>query len=205
MTILIYISYGFIMAYAGLIPPGMLNMTTVRTAIEKGKPAALQFAAGAASIVTVHSFIAFTFAKYLGEHPEIIDRLKIAGIAVFFSLSVFFFTQARKKFKAAGKKEEGNYFMKGLFMSSINMLGIPFYLGASAVMESKGWIQLGGINNYLLVIGAVLGAFALFATYAQFAQVITKKAAFIARNINYVLSVLFLVLGIVLLIKMTTG
>ena len=205
MTVLTYIFFGFMMAYIGLIPPGMLNMTTVRTAIEKGKSEALQFAAGAASIVTIHSFIAVTFAKYLMEHPEIIARLKIAGIVVFFVLSYFFFTQARKKFKAEGKKEEGGYFMKGLFMSAINMLGIPFYLGASAVMESKGWIKLGGINNYFLVIGAVLGAFALFATYAQFAAIITKKAAFIAKNINYVLSVLFLVLGIVLIIKMTTG
>jgi len=205
MTILTYIFFGFMMAYIGLIPPGMLNMTTVRTAIEKGKPAALQFAAGAASIVTIHSFVAVYFAKYLGDHPELIAKLKVAGIVVFFILSIFFFMQARKKFKAEGKKEDGNYFMTGLFMSAINMLGIPFYLGASALMESKGWITLGGVNNYYLVIGAVLGAFALFATYAQFAAIITKKAAFIAKNINYVLSGLFLVLGIVLIIKMTTG
>lgn len=202
MELLTYLFFGFIMAYGGLIPPGMLNMTTVRTAIEKGKGPALQFAAGAASIVAVHSFVAFYFANYLNEHPEIIDKLKVAGVVVFFILSIFFFMQARKKFKAEGKKEEGNYFMTGLFMSSINMLGIPFYLGASAVMQNKGWIELGGTNNYILAVGAVIGAFALFATYAQFAQIITKKAAFLAKNINYVLSVLFLVLGVVLIIKM---
>ena len=202
MIYLSHLFFGFLMAYVGLIPPGMLNMTSVRTAIEKGRPKAIQFSAGAASIVTLHAFIAVYFAKYLGEHPEIIEKLKIAGIFVFFGLAFFFFTQARKKFKAEGKKESGNLFVQGLFMSSINMLGIPFYLGASTLLESKGLVTLVAPNSYFLVAGAVIGAFALFSTYALFADIIVKKAAFLAKNINYVLASIFVVLGIVLSIQM---
>jgi len=187
---------GFLAAFIGLLAPSMLNMTAARTSIEKGKKAGIQFAAGAASVVFVQAFIAVTFAKYLVAHPEVITKLKTAAIFVLLALAIFFFMQARKKFKAEGKDKKGSSFIVGLGMSSLNMLAIPFYLAMATLAESKGWMQIVQPYSTVYVIGAVLGAFSLFATYASFAEVIAKKAQFIAKNINYILSVLFIVLAI---------
>ena len=196
MDYIIPLIVGFLAAFIGLIAPSMLNMTAARTSIEKGKNAGIQFSAGAASIVFVQAFIAVTFAKYLVAHPEVITKLKTAAIFVLFGLSIFFFMQARKKFKAEGKQKKGNSYITGLAMSSLNMLAIPFYLAMATLAESKGWMQIVQPYATLYVIGAVLGAFSLFATYATFAEIIAKKAQFIAKNINYILSVLFIVLAI---------
>jgi len=201
---MIYIShlfFGFIMAFGGLLAPGMLNMTAVRTSIEKGKKAGIVFSAGAASIVFVQASIALIFANYLNRHPEIIEKLKIAGVLVFFILSIFFFLQARKKFKAEGKNRKGNLFFIGIFMSSINMLAIPFYLGLSTYLSAKEQIILEQPYISIFVLGAVLGAFMLFVTYVGLANTIVKKVHFIAKNINYILSVLFLILALLTLIK----
>ncbi len=199
-----YISHlllGFIMAFISLIPPGMLNMTAVRTKIEKDKKSAFQFALGAAIIVIPQAYIALAFAKYFANHPEVIDRLTIAGIVVLFVLSVFFLIQARKKFKGEGKKKKGNFILIGMFMSMMNMLAIPFYLVLSSVLETKGLLLMSQPYISIFVAGVFLGAFALFALYVVFATFIEKKAQFIARNINYILSILFLVLGILTIIK----
>ncbi|MCK4562508.1 MAG: lysine transporter LysE [Flavobacteriaceae bacterium] len=199
-----YISHlllGFVMAFISLIPPGMLNMTAVRTKIEKDKKSALQFALGAAIIVIPQAYIALAFAKYFANHPEVIDRLTIAGIVVLFVLSIFFFIQARKKFKGEGKKKKGNFILVGMFMSMMNMLAIPFYLVLSSVLETKGLLMMSQPYISIFVAGVFLGAFALFALYVVFATFIENKAQFIARNINYILSLLFLVLGILTLIK----
>ena len=51
----------------------------------------------------------------------------------------------------------------------------------------------------IFVAGAFLGTFALFSVYIQFAKIIEKRVQFIARNINYVLSILFFVLSILAL------
>lgn len=201
MDYLSHIFFGFIMAFAGLVPPGMLNMTAVRTSIEKGRKAGVSFSAGAASVVFIQSSIALIFANYLKNHPEILEKLKMAGIVVFVLLAVFFFVQARKKFKAEGKEEKGNYFISGMLMSSMNMLAIPFYLGLSAYLGTKGQLILEQPYITIFVVGAVLGAFALFTTYAYFAAIIVKKAQFIAQNINYILSALFVVLAITTLLK----
>lgn len=184
------------MAYIGLLPPGMLNMTTVRTTIEKGSRAGLLFALGAASVVLIQASVALIGANYLNKNPEVIESLKVAGVVVFMLLAIFFFIQARKKFKAEGKEKQGNFFFTGLFMSSINMLAIPFYFGWSAVFSAKGWLIMEQPYILIFVIGAMLGAFALLLTYSGFANVIVKRAQFIARNINYILSVVFVFLGI---------
>ena len=189
------------MSYVGLLPPGMLNMTTVRTTIEKGKKAGFTFSAGAASIVFIQASVALIFATYLNKHPEIIEKLKIAGIVVFVLLAVFFFMQARKKFKAEGKQKQGNYFLTGVGMSSMNMLAIPFYLGLSAYLGANGKLILEQPYITVFVIGAVLGAFVLFSTYLGFANIIVKRAQFIAKNINYILCILFLVLAMFTTLK----
>ena len=187
---------GFLAAFIGLLAPSMLNMTAARTSIEKGKKAGIQFAAGAASVVFIQGFIAVTFAKYFVANPEIITNLKTTAIFVLLGLSIFFFIQARKKFKTIGNKKKGSSFIIGLGMSSLNMLAIPFFLTMATLAESKGWMTIEQPYTTIYVIGAVLGSFSFFAIYVSFADIIAKKAQFIAQNINYILSVLFVVLAI---------
>jgi len=86
-------------------------------------------------------------------------------------------------------------------MSGMNMLAIPFYLVLSSVLENRGLLKTEQPFINLFVTGVFLGAFSLFSTYVYFAQIIVKKAQFIARNINYILSLLFFILGILTLIK----
>ena len=196
-----HVGLGFVMAFISLIPPGMLNMTAVRSAMEKGFKPASWFSLGAAAMVIPQAFVALAFAQYFARHPEIIDRLNYAGIIVLFFLSILFFVQARREFKGSGKKSKGKNFFTGMLMSSMNMLAIPFYLVLSSVLEKRGMLIMEQPYISLFVCGVFLGAFALFMVYVKFAGIIQKRAGFIARNINYILSVLFLVLGILTLIK----
>ncbi len=189
------------MAFISLILPGMLNMTAVRTKIERDQRSALLFALGAAIVVIPQVYIALAFANYFVKNPEVIENLTLAGIVVLFILSVVFFFQARKKFKGEGKKEKGNFLLMGMLMSSVNMLVIPYYLVLSSVLEAKGLLAMKQPFISIFVAGVFLGALALFTVYVLFASVIEKKAQFIAKNINYILSLLFLILGILTLIK----
>ena len=107
MQYFIHVGLGFVMAFLSLIPPGMLNMTAVRSAMEKGFKPASWFALGAAVVVIPQAFVALAFAQYFARHPEIVERLNYAGIAVLFTLSVLFFVQARREFKGSGKKRRG--------------------------------------------------------------------------------------------------
>lgn len=204
MEYVIHLIAGMLMAYIGLLPPGMLNMTTLSTTLKDGRKSGRRFAAGAASIVFVHAGIAVIFARYLNEHPSIIERLRYAGIPVFLGLAIFFYIKGKKAFSGKGKEGMANPFLQGLTMSSFNMLGIPFYLGISTLLQNKGYITLQSPEMYFVIIGAVIGAFALFMTYSILAEKLIIRISFIAKNINFVLSGLFVILAIVLLVNVLT-
>jgi len=202
MQYVLHVILGFVMAFLSLIPPGMLNMTAVRITIYKNRREGFWFSMGAAVVVIFQAFVALAFAKYFANNPEIVENLKLGGIFVLFLLSGVFFFQARKNFKGEGSSRKGKGFFVGMLMSSLNMLAIPFYLVLSSVLENRGVLILEQPFISLFVLGVFFGAFSLFLVYVGFALVIQKKARFIARNINYILSALFFILGILTLFKM---
>lgn len=202
MTYFLHVFYGIAMAYVGLISPGMLNMTVLKTRLNVGKIESVKFALGAAVIIFFQAGIALFFAEFLIENPKVIAFLKMAGVFVFFILAIFFFMLSRKKMEAKRKISKGNYFFKGMAMSSVNMLAIPFYLGISIYLGSINKIIIEQPYIFLFILGAAIGSFLLFYTYIFFAKVISNKISFIATNINIILSLLFLSLGIYTLIKL---
>lgn len=192
---------GFLVAFFGLLAPSMLNMTVAKTSIERGRKAGFLFSVGASSFVIFQASIAVFFAKYLVANPQIITKLKTAAIFVLLGLAIFFFLQAKRENTIKAKTKKGHPFLIGLGMSSLNMLGIPFYLTMATLAESKGWMRLEMPFSIFYVIGAVLGAFSLFSVYTVFSSKIAKRASFIAKNINYILSGLFMVLSFIVTIE----
>lgn len=197
MVYIIHILLGIFATFIGLLAPGMLNMTAVQITVEKTQKESRLFSMGAASIIFVQAGIALFFANYLSQNPDVIESLETGGIFVFFALAIFFFLKTRSKLNFKKKKEkDGNYFVRGVLMSSMNMLAIPFYLGISTYLGTEGLLKMESSYIFTFVFGAMLGAYLLFFTYIAFAKVIIKRANFIARNINYILSLLFLALGV---------
>ncbi len=201
---MVYISHlflGFIIAFIGLLGPGMLNMTAVRTAIDQGTKAGLIFSTGAASMVLIQTSIALIFANFISQNPNVLEHLRIAAVLVFFVLATFFFIQARKTFSVKGKTKHGNLFFMGIFMSALNMLAIPFYFGLSTYFVTNGQLIMQQPYMALYIVGTALGAAVIFFIYVSFAGLITRRAKFIAANINYILSGLFIVLGLIAIFK----
>lgn len=202
MSYFVHVFYGAFMAYLGLISPGMLNMNALKIRISSGKIESVKFALGASVIVFIQAGIALFFADYFGKNPKIIEVLKIAAVFVFFALGVFFFLLSRKKIVSNSGSGSQNYFMRGLAMSSVNMLAVPFYLGVSVYLVSVNKIIIEQPYIFLFVLGASIGSFLLFYTYIYFAKIIIKKVSFIATNINIILSILFFGLGFLTLIRL---
>lgn len=189
------------MAYFGLISPGMLNMTALKIRINTGKFESVKFAIGASIVVFIQAGIALYFADYFLKNPTIIQTLKKIAVFVFFILSIFFYVLSRKQLNPKTTSANGNFFLKGVGMSAINMLAIPFYLGLSIYLTSINKLIIEQPYILLFVFGAGIGSFLIFYTYILFANIIIKKVSFIAKNINLLLSLLFLLLGIFTLIK----
>ena len=200
-----HIGIGFILAFIGFITPAMLNMTTVRTSIEQGKGQGVLFGAGAATINAIHGLLAFTFLRYLDSNPDIILWLKRIGVFILFTLAFFFYKKSKKVITAKGKKGNMPAYFEGLIMSSINMLGLPYYFTAALLLESQAYISATAPYVYYMAVGVFLGGTAMLAIYSVAAETIARKSEYVTKNINLILSGVFVILALIVLVNLFVG
>lgn len=204
MLYLLDFSLGTLFAVIGVLPPGILNMTAVKTALEKGSRTSLRFAIGASAIVFFQAFIGMVLAKYLNTLPAFIETLQKAALIILTALAIYFLLKARNhshKFDDPEPKK-GYPFSLGVFLSAINVLAIPYHCAIASYLEVKELITLANPYIPLYSIGASVGTFAVFMVYIRFASFIKNRAGFMARNINYFLCAICLILLLVTTLKL---
>lgn len=203
MTLFLSFIFGFSTSFLGMVFPSMLNMTTIKISIERGKINAVKFALGVSTIVLIQAYVAIFFTKFLKENPDFILILQKTALVVFALLSVYFFKEYKKEKKITSefKQKCRDTFLVGLFLSAINMFAIPFYYGITTALNSFGWMNLSQSNILLFVIGSAIGSFMILYSYSNFANVLNRKNKVKSNKLSLVLSILTGVLAVITIIK----
>ena len=191
MDYILHVFYGIIMAYFGLISPGMLNMMLAKLSVNESKKAGLLFGYGAGLIVLVQCFVGLYFAKFLESHPGVSESLKKFAVFIFIVLTVFFIysgVKAKRPKKEVEIKSKKNRFFYGIMLSSLNMFAIPYYVFSSLTLSSKNIYDFSTISNLLFILGAGLGTLLVFYIYALLFKRIEHKVGFLIRNINFIIA-----------------
>ncbi len=202
---LTHLAIGFGLAFVGFITPAMLNMTTVRTSIEQGRISGILFGAGSATINAIHGLLALTFLRTLDDNPNIILWLKRIGVIVLLCLAYFFYKKSQNVISAKEKKGNKSPYLEGLVMSSINMLGLPYYFTVALLLDAEGHISATPPYIYFMTVGIFLGGTAMFAIYSIAAETISRRSEYVTKNINLILSVVFVLLSLFVLGSLVLG
>lgn len=125
-----------------MLAPGMLNTTSVKIRLERGKINAVKFVSGVSIIVLGQAYNAIFFTEFLKENPEFIQTLQKIALVIFALLSIYFYAEFRKEHKSKSNFQQKckNTFVVGLFLSVFNMFAIPFYFGITVFLENFGWL-----------------------------------------------------------------
>ena len=181
---------GFITASLGITPPGLINMTAAKVAMNEGRTRAFVFAAGATLIVLIQTFIAVLFARFIDGNPDIIILLREIGLAVFLILTIYFFWAAqkpKKKKEDIKLKSKKSRFFLGMLLSALNFFPIPFYVFVSVTLSSYQYFSFEKPFIYTFVIGSGIGAFFAFYCYIAFFKKLETRTAFLLKNMNYII------------------
>jgi len=202
LEILYHILVGFLMAFIGLMSPGLLTMTTLNTAIDRGKHQAVKFALGAVIPIIIQAHLALLGADYIKHHPEIITGFSKVAVVVFFLLALVFFKQYRqRKLQIHTTRFAINSsFWYGFVVSAINPLAIPFYFTYSTLLELQGLLKIEEPYISFFVLGAVLGAFSILSIYGKNAPKLLSKVQLVAKHFKLILALIMLVLSIISLL-----
>lgn len=190
MNLIISLLSGFISAFIGITPPGLLNMTAAKVSMKDGRHHAFWFVSGAVFVIFLQVYLAVLFARIINARPDIILLLREVGFVVFGLLTVYFLWIAKKpklkkpKIKKNSKKKR---FFLGMLLSALNFFPIPYYVFVSVSLSSYALFSFDLISILIFVSGAVLGSFLVFYFYIVFFQKIEKKADYFLRNMNVII------------------
>ncbi len=198
LGLFIHIIIGYLMAFLGLMSPGLLTMTTLNTAIDRGKNEAVKFALGAVVPIFIQAHIALLGAEYLQAHPQIIKDFSKFAVLIFFTISILFFHQYKQrniKVKTFHFHIQ-NSFLYGMLVSLFNPLAIPFYFTYSTLLEMQGILVLHEPYISIFVLSAVLGAFSILYIYARHAPRLLSRIGLVAKHFKLILAVIMCVLAL---------
>lgn len=203
MPILVNFAIGFIAALIGVIPPGLLNMTAAKISMKQGRKVALLFSAGVFITIAIQTFVALIFARYLDRHPEVTDILQEVALGIFISLTLYFFFIAKDTRREVPKEMEHsktNRFFYGIFLASLNLLPVPYWVYISVTFSAFGWFSFEHFPLLATVIGSGLGSFVMLFIYAQYFRKKNGRKLF-QLNMNYVIGFITAVISVITAVK----
>lgn len=191
MTLFFSFIVGYLAAFVGIFPPGLINMTAAKISLEDGKSRAMGFVSGALVIIAVQAFISVYFARYIDSHHEVDLILREIGLVIFSLASIYFFFLAKKpelvSQNALVKKTSRSAFLLGLFISAINLFPIPYYVIVSIALSSYGLFSFQTAEIYCLVLGVILGSLTVFYAYVVVFNRLRSKTDYLIRNMNVIM------------------
>ena len=190
MNITVIFFLGLIIAFVGVIPPGLLNMTAAKISLKEGYNRGIIFSIGVCVIVCLQTYIAAIFAKYLSNHPEVVDILQRVALVIFILITIYFLLLARKQPKPnveANVRSKHRRFFQGMLLSALNVFPIPYQAYMTITLASIGWLTFENYSIISYVAGAVTGTFVMLYIYIFFFDKIKNDKLTSQKNMNYVI------------------
>ena len=204
MDISIVFLLGLSFAFVGLIPPGMLNMSAAKISLKEGHVRGFVFSIGVCVIVGVQTYLALIFAKYLNQHPDVIDVLKRVALVLFILVSIYFFLLAKSNAtpqEVDTFKSKKSRFFQGLLMSALNVFPIPYQAYIVTTLLSYQLLSLDNLSIGSYIAGATSGTFIALYIYILFFDKIKNSKITSPKRMNYSIGIITAIVSVSTLIS----
>lgn len=204
MDITVVFILGLVIAFIGVIPPGLLNMTVAKISLKEGAGRGMLFSTGVCTVVGLQTYIAAIFAKYLSNNSEVMDILKRVALVIFILITIYFLLLARKQPKLdveANVRKKHQRFFQGIFLSSLNVFPIPYQAYMTITLASFGWLTFETYNIISYVAGASMGTFVMLYIYIFFFDKIKNDKVTSQKSMNYIIGAVTGIIAVITLVN----
>ncbi|MCB0491542.1 MAG: LysE family transporter [Cyclobacteriaceae bacterium] len=200
MEILTVFLLGAFFSFIGSIPPGTLNLSVLQLGLEGKIKTALRFALAVSIIEYPYTWIGVEFESWITSSPMIIENFQLITAIVMVAIGVLNLWSAEKPSNFTLRFNESG-FRRGLILSILNPMAIPFWIGITAYLKAQGWLNLSSVwllHSY--IFGTSVGAMILLTLFALLAK---KLARYInnSKMVKRIPGFTLLALGIYAFIK----
>jgi threonine/homoserine/homoserine lactone efflux protein len=199
MDLLIILAIAFSFSFVGSIPPGTLNISVLQLGLARKMDLAFRFSLAAAIVEYPYGWLAIKFEELVTSSPLVQKNLTLISASTMIVLGVANIWSSRKPIRIFQTLQSSG-FRRGLILSVLNPMALPFWIGITAYLKSVGWVTLttnAEIHSYLL--GISLGAFSLLIVVAMLANLYLSQ--FQHSAIKSLPGIFLTALGIITLLR----
>lgn len=159
----------FAFSFIGTIPPGTLNLTIIQLGLNRRVEIAWRMAFAAALIEYPYAWIAVKFHRLVTESVEFTHNFHLVSSLVMVTLGGFSVWSASRPTTFVRRLEKSG-FRRGMVLSLLNPLAIPFWLAMTAYLRSYGWVDLSDdYETHAYLLGVSSGTLVLLMLLAYLA------------------------------------
>jgi threonine/homoserine/homoserine lactone efflux protein len=161
---------GAAFSFLGSIPPGTLNLCVLQLGLEKKIGAALRFALAVSIVEYPYTWIGVQFEYWITSSPAVIQNFELLTAVVMTIIGILNIWSAQKPTDFTTRFNESG-FRRGIVLSVLNPMAIPFWIGVTAYLKAQGWIDLSnGWKLHSYILGTSVGAMILLTLFTYLAQ-----------------------------------
>ena len=173
---------GLVFSFLGSVPPGTLNLAVLQLGMEQKTKIALRFSLAVAIVEYPYAWAAVAFEDWLTSSPLIIQNFQLITAIVMTLIGAFTLWSARKPSEFAERFNTSG-FRRGLVLSILNPMAIPFWIGITAYLKAQGWIEL---STPVLLHGYVFGTSVGVTILLVLFTFLAKRLAVYVKDNKYV-------------------
>ncbi len=197
--------WGLLISFIGTLPLGTLNMTALQISMQEGFNRGLQFATGVFLIEMIYVRVSLAGMDWIQRRQALLNILQWISVLMIALLAAGSFWSAFHPSASSGNvllSQHANRFLLGAFMSAINPVQIPFWLGWSTVLSEKG-ILINSRNNYFIYIAGIgLGTFTGLLLFVWGGNSVASKIAHHMNYVNGAIGIVFFITALLLVIRL---
>lgn len=161
---------GAFFSFAGSIPPGTLNLTVLQLGLEGKTKIAWRFALAVTLIEYPYTWLAIQFEYWITSNPMVLDNFQLITAIVMTSIGVGNIISYRKP-SPLTERFQSSGFRRGLVLSILNPMALPFWIGITAYLKAQGWIDLSTTSRlHSYVLGTSMGVLLLLSIFILLAK-----------------------------------
>lgn len=197
-------SVTFVTSLLASIPFGPINLNVIYTTVQRNKKAGLTFAAAAAVIELLQSFIAIQVSpSYLVPFLDHYLTIIFTSIFLIF-LGIFFLfkKEKEKKYYTQGETEYVGFyqFCKGMLVAILNIPTIAFWIAMTTYYKSIKLFDVKDTSGYYVIIcfisAAALGKLVTLSSYALLANRFLPHLGKFRKFLPKLIGILLIMMGL---------
>jgi len=194
-----------LISFLGSLPLGTLNITAMQIGLQENTPNAFYFAMGCLVTEMLYVRLSLIGLNWIRKQVRLMRLMEWITLAIMVALAAGSFMAAAKGIP--GEKNvllinNMHRFILGLFLSAINPVQIPFWLGWTTVLFQKKILQQQQLQYALYIAGIGVGTLMGFYIFIFGGRWMVERITNSQAWLNWVIGGIFVLTALVQLIKM---